>query len=336
MKDILDKLATGNDLTRDEARRAFDLIMDGAANRETICTLLTLLADKGECVDEIVGAAEAMRTRVKSVACEADCIDTCGTGGDGISTFNVSTTAAIIASAAGVCVAKHGNRSTTRVSGSAEVLESLGVNVHADVPTLERCLAQVGIAFLHARDLHPAMKYAAPVRATMKRRTIFNLVGPLTNPAGATRQVLGVPAPELTEKIANALRLLGARKAWVVHGLDGLCDLTVTDATQVSQLDDGHISTFKISPETAGLPKASLEDLKVESVEQSAQAVRDILAGKTGPMRDQAVLNAAAAILVSGMVDSLPAGVDQAIAAIDRGQAMRKLDQLVEVSQQRQ
>ncbi|MCH7526897.1 MAG: anthranilate phosphoribosyltransferase, partial [Planctomycetes bacterium] len=187
MKDILDKLAAGNDLTRDEARRAFDSIMDGAVDRETICTLLTLLADKGECVDEIVGAAEAMRARVKRVACEADCIDTCGTGGDGISTFNVSTTAAIIASAAGVCVAKHGNRSTTRVSGSAEVLESLGVNVHADVPTLERCLAQVGIAFLHARDLHPAMKYAAPVRAAMKRRTIFNLLGPRTNPAGATR-----------------------------------------------------------------------------------------------------------------------------------------------------
>jgi anthranilate phosphoribosyltransferase len=335
VKAILDKLANGHDLTRDEARRAFDIIMEGAADQETIRTLLTALADKGEQVEEIVGAAEAMRARVTPIACHADCIDTCGTGGDGISTFNVSTTAAIIAAAAGVCVAKHGNTSNTRVSGSAEVLEELGVNVYADASILERCLRNVGIAFLHARELHPAMKHAAPVRAALKRRTIFNLLGPLTNPAGAKRQVLGVPTPELTERIATALMQLGTRKAWVVHGLDGLCDLTITAETRVSQLDNGEISTFQIAPETAGLTRATLEDLTVSSVSESAAAVRAILAGKAGPMRNHAVLNAAAAILVSGLVESLEAGVDRAVAAIDCGEAMRKLDQLSEVTHQR-
>ncbi|MCP4247689.1 MAG: anthranilate phosphoribosyltransferase [bacterium] len=335
MKELLRRVKAGRDLLRDDARQVFGRIMGGAVDDGTLTELLTGLADKGESVDEIVGAALAMRERVTPIRCDAGAIDTCGTGGDGISTFNVSTTAAIIAAAAGATVAKHGNRTNTRVSGSAEVLEALGVNIDADPSTVVRCLQDARVGFLYARALHPAMRHAAGVRAAIGRRTIFNLLGPLVNPAGVRRQLIGVPRPELTELLATALRELGAERAWVVHGLDGLCDLTATGPTRVTELAFGSINTFEISPEQCGLAPANLEALCVDSPAASAVAVRDILAGVAGPRRDHALLNAGAALVVAEKVEDLPQGVTLAAEAVDNGAAAATLDLLAARSQGR-
>ncbi len=294
--------------------------------------MLAALATKGETVEEIAGAAQAMRDKVTPIHCETDCIDTCGTGGDGISTFNVSTTAAIIAAAAGATVAKHGNRTNTRASGSAEVLAALGVNIEADVAVVEQCLRETRIAFLFAVKLHPAMKHAAPVRKALGIRTIFNLLGPLTNPAGAARQVVGVPQAELTETLAEVFRQLGAIRAMVVHGMDGLCDLTISGPTKVSELSEGSVSTYLITPEDAGLPRGRLEDLTVDSPEASAEAVRAILDGREGPQRDHALLNAAAAILVAGLAGDLKSAAAKAAEAIDSGAARDVLQRWCQVS----
>jgi len=328
----LDRLIARQNLTEAEAFAAFETIMSGGATEAEIAGLLVALASKGEAIEEIVGAARAMRAKVTPVHCDTDCIDTCGTGGDGISTFNVSTTAAIIAAAAGATVAKHGNRTNTRVCGSAEVLHELGVNIDAPVPVLERSLRECRIAFLYAPNLHPAMKYAAPVRRALKVRTIFNLLGPLTNPAAARRQVLGVPYPDWTGKLAEALRRLGAVRAMVVHGSDGLCDLTITGPTRISELDEGRVRTYEIVPDDAGLPRASLADLMVDSPQASAQAVLDVLAGRPGPRRDHALLNAAAALVVAGSCADLREGVRRAAEAIDCGAARETLQRLIEIS----
>jgi anthranilate phosphoribosyltransferase len=273
-----------------------------------------------------------MREVCTPVRCNRDCIDTCGTGGDGISTFNVSTTAALIAAATGVVVAKHGNRTNTRVCGSAEVMAALGVNIEADVPTVERCLDRVGIGFLYARKLHPAMKYAAPVRLAMGIRTVFNVLGPLTNPAGARRQVMGVSRLDQTESLARVLGELGAVHAWVVHGLDGLCDMTITGETQVSEWKNGAVRTFRVRPENVGLAQAARSMLLVDSPAASAEAVRAILNGESGPRRDHAAINAAAALVVAGVASDLSDGVDRARAALDSGAAAATLDRLIEES----
>ena len=332
MKDILEQLVAGSDLLRAESRRAFELIMSGQVPDAVIGAFLGALAVKQAAIEEIVGAAEIMRKVCTRVRCDADCIDTCGTGGDGISTFNVSTTAAIIAAAAGAVVAKHGSRTNSRVSGSAEVLEALGVNIDADVPVIERCLREVGVAFLFAQKLHPAMKRVAPVRKAMGLATVFNILGPLTNPAGARRQVLGVNRPELTETIARVLKELGAVRAWIVHGLDGLCDLTITARTQVTELKDGKIETFYVQPESFGLPRGSLSDLFVDSPQASADAIREIFDGELGPRRDHAALNAAAALVVADVATDLADGIARANAAIDSGEAAQKLERLAEES----
>lgn len=332
MKAYLQKLIHGESLSRSEAHAVFDRIMSGEVEPVQIAAVLTALAAKGESIEEIVGAAEVMRERVTRIACSADCIDTCGTGGDGISTFNVSTTAAVIAAAGGATVAKHGNKTHTRSSGSAEVLASVGVNLDADIRTVERCLAEARIGFLFAIKLHPAMKYAGPVRTALGVRTIFNFLGPLTNPAGARRQVVGVPHADLTEKLARALKELGAERAMVVHGLDGLCDLTITGETRISELADGVLSTYAVTPESVGLPRGDLSELLVDSPEASAAAVREILSGRRSARRDHAVLNAAAALVVAGLVDDLPSGVQRAQKAIDDGDAKRTLDLLVRLS----
>jgi len=332
MRRFLEQVVAGRDLSSDEARRAFVQIMSGEVEAPEIAALLAGLATKGETVEEIVGAAWAMREQVTPVCCDPEAIDTCGTGGDGISTFNVSTTAALIAAAAGATVAKHGNRTHTRVSGSAEVLEALGVNIEADVPTVERCLSEVGFGFLYARALHPAMKYAAPVRAALGIRTIFNLLGPLMNPAGVRRQVIGVPRAAWTETLAEALRELGAQRAWIVHGEDGLCDLTVTGATRVTELAGGTIRTFRVTPEDGGLQRAKLQELRVDSPAASAEAVRRILAGEPGPRRDHALLNAAAALIVADQAADLPKGVARAAQVVDSGAAARTLELLIERS----
>ena len=333
MTELLARITAGQDLTREQARTLFDAIMSGQVAEPLMAALLAALATKGETVDEITGAAEAMRQVVTPVNGPPDCIDTCGTGGDGISTFNVSTTAALIAAGAGARVAKHGNRTNTRASGSAEVLESLGVNLGASVPVLERCLADVGIVFLFAPNLHPAMKHAVPVRKALKIRTIFNLLGPLTNPVGVRRQVLGVNRPELTEPIARVLLSLGAQRAQVVHGHDGLCDLSITGPSRITEVANGQISTHTLEPESLALERAPLSNLLVSSAAESAQAVRDILAGQAGPRRDHALLNAAAALVVADVASDMADGLTRAAEAVDTGRAAETLARLVEVSQ---
>lgn len=325
MKEIFEILVEGRDLSREQTRAVFDRIMAGELPEPTVGALLGAMRAKGESVEELVGAAEAMRAAVTPVACDADCMDTCGTGGDGHSTFNVSTTAAIVAAAAGGTVAKHGNRSTTRASGSTEVLDELGIDVAAGRETVERSLAEVGIGYLNARLLHPAMKYAAPVRKAIPVRTIFNLLGPLTNPAGARRHLLGVSRLALVDKMAEALLRLGAVRAWVVHGDDGLCDLTVTTSTTVVEIQDGCLKRHVVTPESVGLNRGSLDDLMVDSPTQSAAAIMAVLGGVKGAMRDHALLNAGAALVVAGRAAGLGEGVALAAQAIDAGRALDTL-----------
>ena len=323
---VFQRLASGGDLSRDQARRTFERIMAGELPEAAVAALLGALLAKGESVDELVGAAQAMRASALRISCRGDCVDTCGTGGDGISTFNVSTTAAIIAAAAGATVAKHGNRSTTRASGSTEVLTELGIDVEADRATVERCLAEVGIGYLNARLLHPAMRHAAPVRQAIPVRTVFNLLGPLTNPAGARRQVVGVPKVELLDLIAAALLELGTLHAWVVHGEVGLCDLTVTGSTSVVEVSGGSLRAFTVRPEDVGLQPASLDVLRVDCPAASGQMVLAILRGDPGGPRDHALMNAGAALVVAGVVDDLGEGVQRGREVIDSGAAMDTLD----------
>jgi len=331
MRELIVQLQRGQDLTEAQAHAAFTRIMAGNVAPAELGALLCALASKGETVSELVGAARAMRAAATHVRCSRPCLCTCGTGGDGISTFNVSTTAAIIAAAAGAVVAKHGNRTNTRVSGSAELLSSLGVNIDADVPTLERCLTDHDIVFLYAPRLHPAMKHASAVRRAIRARTIFNLLGPLCNPAGASRQVVGVSRLEHVRLMAEALLALGAERAWVVHG-NGLCDLTVTGSTHVAQVANGEIAYFDIRPEAVGLARSGLDALLVHSSAESAAAVREILNGGKGPRRDHALLNAAAGLVVYGIATDLPGGIARAAAAIDSGGARERLDRLVRAS----
>lgn len=324
LADIFRAVASGRDLSRDQARWAFGEIMQGRFEPATVGALLGALLTKGECADELVGAAEAMRESMIRIAAPEDCIDTCGTGGDGVSTFNVSTTAGIVAASAGVPVAKHGNRSTTRRSGSTEVLDKFGIDTEARPETVERSLAEVGIGYLNARTFHPAMKHAAPVRAAIPVRTMFNLLGPLTNPAGARRQLLGVPRMELTDLIAEVLMGLGAVHAWVVHG-DGMCDVTATGTTRVVEVRSGAVRAFELTPEAFGLDRAKVDDLIIASPKESCAVVAGVLAGAKGPVRDHTLLNAAAAIVVGGRADDIAAALALAAERIDSGAAAAKL-----------
>ena len=323
----------GGSLSREQAHAAFGQIMGGQWSESQIAGLLVALAMKGETVDEIAGAAEAMRDNVVGVdAAGMDVIDTCGTGGTGLSTFNVSTAAAIVAAGAGAKVANHGNVTHTRASGSANVLKALGVNLDAPPETLARCLAEAGVCFCFAIKHHPAMKYAVGVRKALGVRTIFNILGPLTNPAGAKRQVMGLFDAALTETIASVLGMLGAEHALVVHADDGLDELSTTSETKVSEWRDGRVATRTVRPEDFGLERAKLDDLLIDSPEASAGVVRDMLAGREGPPRDIVVLNAAAALYVAGLADDLAGAVGLAARSIDTGAAKAALDKLVEVS----
>ncbi len=326
LKQVLETIAAGHDLTREQARAVFLRVMTGDVSDAAIGALLGALMVKGESVDELVGAAQAMRDKAVRVKCDADCIDTCGAGGDGISTFNVSTAAGIIAAAAGATVAKHGNRSTTRVSGSTEVLHQLGIDTEVPVDVVERSLVTARIGYLNARQLHPAMRYAVPVRAAIPVRTIFNLLGPLTNPAGAKRQLLGVPRPDLVGTMAEALKALGATHAWVVHGSDRLCDVTITGVTFVAEVCGDRVRRFEISPEDVGLTQASLDELRVASPAESADTVLAVFRGVPGAARDHTLLNAGAALVVAGMAKNMQEGVQRAAHVVDDGAAMATLD----------
>lgn len=324
LRDVLLKLCRREDLTRSEARDAFAHLMSGEATEAQIGGLLVGLAAKGTTVEELVGAAGVMREKVLPIAYATDdgvVVDTCGTGGDVRGTFNISTAAAVLAAACGVKVVKHGNKSATSRSSSADVLEHLGVKIDAPPEAVARSLAEANIGFAFARHHHPAMKYVAAARTSLGIPTIFNLLGPLTNPAGAKHQLLGVFAPELTDRLATVLRELGSTRAWVVHAHDGLDELSTLGPTRVSELKGGEVRTFTIDPASLGLGYARLSDLQADSPEESANAIRLMLQGKPGPVRDIALLNAAAALVVADHVGELRDGIAAAEEAIDTGKA---------------
>ena len=335
MKDLLQQLIDGRHLNREQTRRVFALIMSGQASDAQIGALLAAMACNGYSVEEISGAAQIMREKVTPVRAPEKVIDTCGTGGLGKGTFNISSAVALVAAGGGVPVAKHGNRSVTSKSGAAEVYTELGVNIEADVPTVERCIAEAHVGFCFATLLHPAMKYAIGPRREMGVRTIFNILGPLTNPAGAKRQVLGVASAELTEQLAEVLGNLGSVCVYVVHGLDGIDEISISGPTQISILRNGTISTTVVEPDKLGITPASMADLKVKSPGDSARMIREVLAGKKGPARDAVLVNAAAAFCVGGKTDDLREGLELAAGSIDAGWAARALDDLVRISNQK-
>jgi len=307
--------------------------MDGAWSESQVAGLLAALAAKGETADEIAGAATAMREHVMKIDTGGqDVIDTCGTGGTGLRTFNISTAAAFVVAGAGVKVAKHGNRTSTRASGSADVLAALKVNIDADVPVVEKCLAEAGICFCFAVRCHPAMKYAAPVRKALGVRTIFNMLGPLTNPAGARRQIMGVFDGSKTDLIARVLEALGSVRAIVVHTDDGMDEFSTTSPTLYAELRDGTVSARVVTPENFGLARAKLSDFEVASPAESAEVISKVLSGEKGPARDIVLLNAAAALVVAGRADDIPAAMPLAAQSIDSGAARSALDKLVKIS----
>jgi anthranilate phosphoribosyltransferase len=330
---LLGRVSGGGDLSFDEMSAAIDAIMRRTWTDEQIGLLLTGLAVKGETVDEVAGAAAAMRRHMTPIRSRhAEIVDTCGTGGGGSTTFNISTTAAIVAAAAGAIVAKHGNRSITSKSGSADVLAELGVNINASVPQVEACLNELGLCFCFAPLAHPSMKHVAAVRKRLGIRTIFNILGPLANPAGACYQLLGAGRPELRPLLAQALAKLGTRRALVVSGADGLGDVTLATITHVTEVSSAMPSAslreFTWQPEDFGIPRQPLAGLAVDGPAASAAMIRGILAGQSGPPRDIVILNAAAALLVANKSPSPPAAADLAAQAIDSGAAEQLLENL--------
>ncbi|MBV6632586.1 MAG: anthranilate phosphoribosyltransferase [Alphaproteobacteria bacterium] len=329
MKPFLAKLGTGASLTEAEAVEAFDIVMSGSATPAQLGAFLMGMRVRGETVDEITGGARVLRSNAAMVQAPADAIDTCGTGGDGKGTLNVSTAVAFVVAACGVPVAKHGNRAASSKSGAADVLEALGVNVMADIEQVEGSLKQHGVCFLMAPKHHAAMRHVVPARKEMGLRTIFNLLGPLANPAGVRRQLLGVFSPDWLDPMATVLGRLGSEVAWVVHGHDGLDELTITGPSEVAELRNGVVQHFTIEPGDAGLSVSDEKSIRGGTPEQNAAALLALLDGKKSGYRDIVVLNAAAALLVSGKAADLKTGAAQAKEAIDKGLAKAKLEELI-------
>jgi anthranilate phosphoribosyltransferase len=329
LKRIIQKVSTGACLDAEEIEAALDLMSTGAASPVQMGAFLMALRVRGETVDEITGAARLLRSRMLIVNAPADAIDIVGTGGDSHGTYNVSTCAAIVTAGAGVKVAKHGNRSVSSLSGASDVLTALGVKVDVDANLVSRAVAQAGVGFMWAPMHHPAMKQWAPVRAELGIRTIFNLLGPLCNPAGVKRQVIGVFDKKWVEPVADVMRNLGSEHVWVVHGWDGMDELTTTGPSTVAELKDGDVAVFEVVPEDAGLPRAKLVDLKGGDAKANAEAIRVLLQGEPGPFRDIVLLNAAAALIVAGKAANLADGVKRAARAIDTGAANTALDKLI-------
>ena len=333
IKEAIALIVSGRSLTVDEAASVMEEIMQGEATPAQFGAFVTALRLKGETVDEIVGLARTMRAKAIPVTIAEPVVDTCGTGGDGSATFNISTAAAFVAAGGGLKVAKHGNRAMSSQCGSADVLEALGVKIDLDAEQVQRCLQEVGIGFMFAPVFHPAMKYASAPRREIGIRTVFNILGPLTNPAGAKAQVLGVADGLLVEKLALVLQSLGCQHALVVHGEDGLDEITVTEKTQVCELKDSRIKSYSISPEDLGLSRASLDNLKGGSAEENANVLRSVLMGEKSPRRDVVLMNAAAVLLAGKKVGTLQQGISLAKEVIDSGYALTKLEQLIEFSQ---
>jgi anthranilate phosphoribosyltransferase len=330
---LVDKLTRHQDLTAEEAQTAMDEVMEGRATPAELAGLLVGLAMKGERPTEIVGLATAMRAHAVKLSTRYDDVfDTCGTGGDRSGTFNISSCAAIVVAACGVRVAKHGNRSISSRSGSADVFEALGVRVAAPPPVVERCLADAGIGFFFAPTFHPSMRHAGTTRRELGIRTAFNLLGPLTNPAAAGRQLVGVPRAELTELMARALMLLGSKRAWVVHGADGIDEISTTGYTKVSEYRDGMVNTFYLHPTDLGIPKAAPSSLLGGDAQENAAIIEAILAGKRGPARDVVVVNAGAALFIAGATSSVIEGIGRASKAIDCADAKHVLERMVAIS----
>jgi anthranilate phosphoribosyltransferase len=335
MVPLIEKLIRHEDLTADEAAAAMHEVMEGRVAPASLASLLTALVMKGERPAEIVGFARAMRDHsVKLSAPVADVFDTCGTGGDRSGTFNISSAAALVIAACGVTVAKHGNRSVSSQCGSADVFERLGVNIAAPPAVVERTLREAGIAFFFAPTFHPSMKHAGPTRKELGIRTAFNLLGPLTNPARATRQIVGVPRSELTELLARSLLMLGSTRAWVVHGADGIDEISTTGYTKVSECRDGAVHTFYVHPADFGMSKGTPAELKGGDAERNADIIRDILSGQHGAPRRVVVLNAAAGLFVAGRAGSIQDGIGMAVEALDSGRARETLDRMIRCSQE--
>ena len=332
LRGLIGKVATGAALGREEAASAFDRMMSGEATPSQMGALLMALRVRGETVEEITGAVTTMRAKMLRVAAPADAIDVVGTGGDASGSFNISTCAALIVAGAGVPVAKHGNRALSSRSGAADVLAALGVNIDLAPDKIAHCIREAGIGFMFAPAHHPAMKNVAATRVELGTRTIFNLLGPLSNPAGVRRQMVGVFSRQWTEPLAQVLKNLGAERAWVVHGSDGLDEITTSGPTSVTALENGAIRNFEISPEEIGLPKAKPEALRGGDAASNAQAVEEVLAGKKSPFRDVALFNAAAALVVAGKAKDLKAGLHLATHSLDSGEAEGRLDRLIVVS----
>ncbi|MBI5846190.1 MAG: anthranilate phosphoribosyltransferase [Deltaproteobacteria bacterium] len=328
--ETLQKIVAGYDLYEEEATRLMDLLMAGDLTDAQIGAFMAALAAKGESFEELAGAARAMRRKAVRVQTPGGVVvDTCGTGGDGKNTFNISTTSAFVVAGAGVTVAKHGNRAASSKSGSADVLEALGVNVMAPPEKVEEAIAAVGIGFLFAPLYHGAMKHAARARKEVGIRSIFNMLGPLTNPAGAGYQVLGVYDPKLTEMFASALNLLKAKRAFVVHGHEGLDEISVCEKTRISELRDGHVRTYDISPEQIIGRRWLIEDLRGGTPARNAEITRMVLSGEPGACADVVVANAAAALIVTGLARDFSDAVPLARKSIESGAALKKLDDLV-------
>ena len=332
LKTIIAKVATGASLTRDEAANAFDRMMSGEATPSQMGAMLMGLRVRGETVDEITGAVSAMRAKMLRVTAPADAVDIVGTGGDGSGSVNVSTCASFIVAGAGVPVAKHGNRALSSKSGAADVLAALGVKIDLTPDQVARCVKETGIGFMFAPAHHPAMKNVGPTRVELATRTIFNLLGPLSNPAGVTRQMVGVFSRQWVQPLAQVLKNLGADSIWVVHGSDGLDEITLTGPTFVAALEGGNIRTFEITPDDAGLPRASGDALKGGDADANAVALKGVLDGKPSAYRDVALLNAAAALIVAGRAKDLKEGVAIGAKALDSGAAAERLKRLIAVS----
>ena len=333
IQDSIEIVVSGRDLSTDQASDAMEQIMTGEATPAQFGALVTALRMKGETVDEIVGMARVMREKSLYVDVEGVVVDTAGTGGDSSSSFNISTTAAIVAAGAGARVAKHGNRAMSGSTGSADVLEALGVNIALSPASVARCIDEVGFGFMFAQGFHPSMRFAAGPRREISIRTVFNILGPLTNPAGADRQVIGVADPSLARRMAEALGRLGSQKALIVHGIDGIDELSISAPTSVWSLENGVVTESEVTPAQLGLQRAEIESIQIDSPGSSAAMARGVLTGEYGPARDVVLMNASAALVAADIASDLVEGVELAARSIDHGNALSRLDELVELSQ---
>jgi len=327
--EVIRSVVEGRNLSESQMVETFEVVMEGRATSAQIGAFLVALRMKGETEEEIAGAARVMRAKAAKVETSEDVIDTCGTGGDSSGTFNISTAAALVVAGAGLRVAKHGNRAASSMCGSADVLEALGVKVDAEPVVVARCVREAGIGFMFAPRMHAAMKHAIGPRKEIGIRTVFNVLGPLTNPAGAKKQLMGVFSLNLTQTLARVLGRLGSERAMIVHGSDGLDEITLTGPTHVSELRDGHVRNYDIDPRSLGLTLCRAEDMAGGNSKRNAEIILEVLNGAAGPRRDVVIINAAAALMVGGKARDLQEGIEMARSAIDKGAARKALDKLV-------